>query len=581
MSQVVAVPSLQHKTPLVRELTAPLRLLQWPLSLVLRLPVAVARFAAVRVLDATEDVVSLTTGARNRARKSPWMRDHWAPAPACAAPAEGLPVTGTLPPELDGAFMRVGPNPPRMPRSPMHLFDGDGAVAVFRVEGGEATFCFDYVQTEKLAAERAAGRERTENLGSIKGGYGIFHLLLNQARRAATGATWSKGPANTALAVHANKLMALHEGSMPYGLRVACDGALETLGRVLFDGKCTGPISAHPKVHPASGSLYSVSYNFGGAAGEKAAVHVVTRDGGATRTINLDLDHDDRPPPMMHDGQLTDRWVVVMDLSMVFRPENMGKGEDGGFPILFDKKRNARFGLLPVDATDAADMVWCELDEPLFIFHTAAAWDEGEDSVVLWGSTMDDLSLSLENVGDMYETQLNKFTLNTTTRTVTRERFPLPNWGYGTIPATFDFPTTVGSLPTTRRRFTYLVGMEQSRTDKVTPLAIGVGVVKFDMDTGREVGRLRFDAGTGAACGGECVFVPRAAAAGEDDGYLVTIVNGQDDGAAWSALAVYDARTMSAAPVAVVRAPQRVPLGFHALHVPLAQLRGLSRTAAC
>lgn len=72
-------------------------------------------------------------------------------------------------------------------------------------------------------------------IGSLTGAYGLFHMVLQQVRRAAAGDCWAKGPANTALIVHGNKLQALHEASMPYALRVACDGALETLGLVLSD----------------------------------------------------------------------------------------------------------------------------------------------------------------------------------------------------------------------------------------------------------------------------------------------------------------------------------------------------------
>lgn len=186
--------------------------------------------------------------------------------------------------------------------------------------------------------------------------------------------------------------------------------------------------------------------------GSQATVHVVAADGVATRSVPIDLGN--RPPPMMHNGQLTNRWIVVMDLSLVFLPEAMMKSENR-FPIVFDKERKARFGLLPVDATENSAMVWFEMDESLFIFHIAAAWDEGDDTVVLWASTMDYVSLSLTSDDDIYETQLNKFTFNTATGVSTRTRFPLPNWGYGTAPPSFDFATTHPSMPTTRRRYTY------------------------------------------------------------------------------------------------------------------------------
>ncbi|KAL3629820.1 carotenoid cleavage dioxygenase 4 [Castilleja foliolosa] len=47
------------------------------------------------------------------------------------APVDELPPTpcqvieGSLPPALDGAYIRNGPNPKFLPRGPYHLFDGD------------------------------------------------------------------------------------------------------------------------------------------------------------------------------------------------------------------------------------------------------------------------------------------------------------------------------------------------------------------------------------------------------------------------------------------------------------------------
>ena len=44
-----------------------------------------------------------------------------------------------------------------------------------------------------------------------------------------------RGRANTALAAHAGRLLALHEGDLPYALRIACNGLLDTVQRVTFE----------------------------------------------------------------------------------------------------------------------------------------------------------------------------------------------------------------------------------------------------------------------------------------------------------------------------------------------------------
>lgn len=60
---------------------------------------------------------------------------------------------------------------------------------------------------------------------------------------------------------------------------------------------------------------------------------------------------------------------------------------------------------------------------------------------------------------------------------------------------------------------------------------------------------------------GEVVFVPSAPDAGEDDGYLVTLVHNPERGAA--DLVVLAAQDVAGDPLARMHLPVRVPLGFH------------------
>ncbi len=70
--------------------------------------------------------------------------------------------------------------------------------------------------------------------------------------------------------------------------------------------------------------------------------------------------------------------------------------------------------------------------------------------------------------------------------------------------------------------------------------------------------------------GSEAPFAPRDGSTGEDDGYLVTFVTDERDGR--SEVEILDAADIAAGPVARVRLPQRVPVGFHATWVRADQL---------
>ena len=63
----------------------------------------------------------------------------------------------------------------------------------------------------------------------------------------------SKGHGNTALVYHARRLMALEEGDVPFQLRIACSGLIETLGQVTYDGQLQHAFTAHPKVDAKTG----------------------------------------------------------------------------------------------------------------------------------------------------------------------------------------------------------------------------------------------------------------------------------------------------------------------------------------
>ena len=62
-----------------------------------------------------------------------------------------------------------------------------------------------------------------------------------------------QGTGNTALVYHAQKLLTLHEGDLPYHLRSLCNGVIETMGRVDYGGRLKRNFTAHPKVDSETG----------------------------------------------------------------------------------------------------------------------------------------------------------------------------------------------------------------------------------------------------------------------------------------------------------------------------------------
>src|SRR4051794_40323976 len=75
--------------------------------------------------------------------------------------AHDLPVVGTLPPELEGVYLRNGPNP-RPGAAPRMFHAGDGMVHGVRLEAGPARWYRNrYVRTQRKDGVRGGGSSNT------------------------------------------------------------------------------------------------------------------------------------------------------------------------------------------------------------------------------------------------------------------------------------------------------------------------------------------------------------------------------------------------------------------------------------
>jgi len=456
-----------------------------------------------------------------------YLADNFAPI-RNEVSVEQLRVIGELPRELNGMFLRNGPNPQFSPIGRYHWFDGDGMVHGVEIQDSKAAYRNRYVRTRGFEVERRTGEA-------------IWTGLLEAPRMDNPHGPY-KNTANTALVYHAGRQLALWEGGEPYEIKVP---SLETVGPYTYGGKLASAFTAHPKLDPVTGEMMFFGYL--PTTPPYLKYSVVSAAGELLRTVPIDLPIG----VMMHDFAVTEHYTVFMDLPLTFRLERMQRGLPA---FAFEPERPSRFGILPRHGDNEA-IRWFEAPA-CYVSHTLNAYETG-DEVVLVACRMNStqvLGLS-ETPHDHRESGisngshdaacLHQWRFNLVTGAVREEALD---------DVASDFPRINEQLTGRKTQYGYSARFA-NLPDNESPLFDGL--LKYNLNTGssetHEFGRGRY--------GGEAVFVPRLGAAVEDDGWLLTFVH--DTLESQSELVVVNDLDVTAPPVARVLIPQRVPYGFH------------------
>ncbi len=418
-----------------------------------------------------------------------------------------LKVTGTIPAELDGRFVRNGANP--FTGTSTHPFFGDGMLHGVRVRDGRAEWYRNrYVQTPFIA------NPSTDILDPA--------VLMDM----------KSSKANTHVIGHAGKILALEEGHFPYVI----DGELGTLGATDFDGVLNGSFTAHPKICPVTGELLAFGYS---AMPPYLRYLRVSADGKLAQVENITVGG----PTMMHDFNITRNHVVFMDLPAVF---NMELAMSGEMPIRWDDNYPARLGVMPRNGTDE-QVTWYDIN-PCYVFHPLNSYEDG-DAIVLDVARFS--HMWRESSMDFPPPELWRFTIDTRTGKVREEQVD---------DRSAEFPRVADSVIGLKHRYGYMMSMSEPGTPE-DPMSASGAILKYDRETGA---RSAIELGRGRV-GGEAVFAPSADPKSEDDGYLMTFV--YDAHSDSSRFVIMDAATMDNEPVASVELP-RVPNGFHGSWIP-------------
>jgi len=342
-----------------------------------------------------------------------------------------------------------------------------------------------------------------------------------------------KNNANTHFVRHAGRYLALMEAGKPTEMT----RDLATIGEFDFGGRLEGPMTAHPKIDPETGEMIFFGYS---PIPPYLQYYVADKRGEIVHHAVIDIP----TPVLMHDFAVTRNYTIFLDSPVVFDVAAMFRGEPG---IRWEPELGTRLGVLPRRGS-ARQVRWFEIDS-CSVVHFFNAWDH-------------------DRVIEIYAPSFNSMPggLRFHDPEQTEEPYPC-HWSIDLEAGTVkggriddcpgEFPRINDELACRQTRYLY----NTLARDWAFEFNFN-GVIKYDLESGSSA---QFVHGPGQTSG-EHVFAPYPDGCAEDDGWLLSVVS--DQATRTSVLAVLDARDVAAGPVARVKLPRRVPIGFHANWLP-------------
>jgi carotenoid cleavage dioxygenase-like enzyme len=425
-----------------------------------------------------------------------------------------FPVTGRIPPDLNGLFTQIGPNPIRPPRHTdtdhYQWFAQDGMVSGVRLQDGTAQwFRNRWVRSTRVT--RAMGEVRTP---------GRRHFPI--------------GTVHTNVVSHAGLLLALVETGCT---AVQLTPELDTIRYTDMNGTLPHGASAHPKFDPVTGELHAVVYS---PLRTYAEYRILDRAGALLSSRRIDLGGR----PMLHDIALTTEHVVLFDLPVRFQ---IGPAVVGKFPYQWDEHYQARIGILPRQGEGG--IRWFPI-EPCFLFHTVSATETAGRLTVkgiryrrLFDSGAAD---PLTQAGQLWQ-----WTIDLISGQVTEQQLD---------DLLQELPRISPDHITSGARYHYAITAGADHISSHTPQSL----LKYDHRTAQSLIR----PAAPHCVPTEAVYVPRpdAGSESEDDGWVLHFSYDEDRQA--SDLVILDARHFTGEPAAVIHLPVKVPFGFHSSWIP-------------
>lgn len=444
-----------------------------------------------------------------------------------------LPIIGKIPIDLNGVYLRNGPNPRFKPKGAYHPFDGDGMIHAAHFRDGNLTYRNKWVRTEGWLENDAKGEESH---------WGIMSSLKGRDDMPMADA------ANTDVIGHAGKAVATwYLAGKPCLLDPI---TLETLEIVDYSSKPGQGVSAHPKVDEDTGEMMFFDY-FDHAP--FMAYGVVDKDGKLVHHVPVELPGNRLP----HDMGVSKNYSILHDLPVYHDEAALAAGRH---KIRFNSSMKSRFGVIPRYGK-AAEIKWFEFS-PCFLYHVINCWDEGDEVVMVAcrfmptkneDGTIDEVRTAkmIANLG--MDARLWRYRMNVKTGECSEECLN-PDLNC-------EFPSYDSSRTGVYSQYAYLV-------DHNPKTLHWTGIRKFDTDTGESLGN--WSDGAAHCWYSEPWFAPADNPKREDHGYVITFM--WNDKLRVQELQVFDALDISVGPLARVKMPHAIPVGFHACWMKPSQI---------